>query len=753
MSDSRPPRPPSPRTRPLPQRVLHSKLLRGAAVGLAAFALTLLLWLAGAFRGLEAKSWDARLRVFADPSRANPDIVLLAVDQTSLDVYEDQQGLPWPWPRQIYSAVLDFLSAAPAKAVFFDIFMTESSAYGVEDDDHLAEAVSRAGNVFFPIFLSREERAAADASDPASASDASALFEILAPSALSPGRPIPPRAVHTLRSVTLPVDVLAASARGLANVQFEPDPDAIYRRLPLVFRFGPLTLPSLPLALADFITAAAPEAPAAAPLDLARVPFDPSGRMILRFHGPIGTFKTYSIAAVINSQAEREEGLAPQLDPSLFAGKTVIIGTTAPGLFDLRPTPFGGVYPGVEILATALDNLLDGEYIRPAPAPLTVASLLLLALLAGLGTTYLKRIAHLAALLLALLALPAAASALALSAGVWLEFAAPLFAVLSSFIAASLLNYGVEGRQRRFIKSAFRFYLSPDVIERVLSDPGMLRLGGERREITAFFSDVAGFTSISEGLSPEDLVALLNAYLSAMTDIILGSGGTLDKYEGDAIIAFWNAPLDQPDHALRACRAALACQRRLDELRDEFRRRWGHELRMRIGLNSGPAVVGNMGSERRFDYTAMGDTMNLASRLEGVCKQYGIHNLVSEETHARVRGEILAREVDLIRVVGKKQPVRIFELVGPRSEVPAASAGRVSRFEEALAAYRARRFDEALAAFEELAGPSAPPDPGAAEPASAPRDPAAAVYAGRCRRFAASPPPPDWDGVFEITKK
>ncbi len=753
MSNSRPPRSPAPRARPLAERLLHSKALRGAAVALAAFALTLLLWLAGAFRGLEAKSWDARLRLFADPSRANPDIVLLAVDQTSLDVYEDQQGLPWPWPRQIYSAVLDFLSAGGAKAVFFDIFMTESSAYGIEDDAHLADAVSRAGNVFFPLFLSREERAAADAS----ADDAAVLNEALATSALSPDRPVPPRALHTLRSVTLPVDVLAASARGLANVQFEPDPDAIYRRLPLVFRFGPLTLPSLPLALADFITAAAAPAaePACHPLDLTRVPFDPSGRMILRFHGPIGTFKTYSIAAIINSQAQIEEGLAPQIDPALFAGKTVIIGTTAPGLFDLRPTPFGGVYPGMEILATALDNLLDAEYIRPAPAALTVAALLLLALLAGLGTTYLKRIAHLAVLLIAVLALPAAAAALALSAGVWLELAAPLFAVLSSFIAASLLNYGVEGRQRRFIKSAFRFYLSPDVIERVLSDPDMLRLGGERREITAFFSDLAGFTSISEGLSPEDLVALLNAYLSEMTDIILGSGGTLDKYEGDAIIAFWNAPLDQPDHPLRACRAALACQRRLADLRDDFRRRWGHELRMRIGLNSGPAVVGNMGSERRFDYTAMGDTMNLASRLEGVCKQYGIENLVSEETHSRVRGEILAREVDLIRVVGKKQPVRVFELVGLRSEVASETAERVARFERALEAYRARRFDEALAAFEELARLAAPPASAApdATPAAAPRDPVAAIYAARCRDFAASPPPPDWDGVFEITRK
>jgi adenylate cyclase len=319
---------------------------------------------------------------------------------------------------------------------------------------------------------------------------------------------------------------------------------------------------------------------------------------------------------------------------------------------------------------------------------------------------------------------------------VWVDLVAPVFAAAGAFVAAALLSYGVEGRQRRFIKSAFRHYLSPQVIDRVLDDPTLLRLGGERREISAFFSDVAGFTSISEQLSPEELVALLNAYLSEMTDIILGLGGTLDKYEGDAIIAFWNAPVDQPDHALRACQAAIRCQRKLDERREEFRRKYGHEVRMRVGLNSGPAVVGNMGSERRFDYTAMGDTMNLASRLEGAGKVYGVSILASEETERRVRQEILAREIDLIRVVGKAQPVRIYELIGERAALPAGETEKVLRFGQAVAAYRARRFAEAETSFAAMAG-----------------DPVAALYAERARRAAAGPPPADWDGVHVLDRK
>ena len=694
---------------------VRKKALRGLAVGLAVFALTFLLGLLNVFRPLEWKSWDTRLQLLADPSRASADIVLLTIDQYSLDVYEKEQGLGWPWPRQIYAPVLDFLKAGGAKAVFFDLILSEASTYGIDDDRLFAEAMARAGNVFLPVFLSAEEREV-EAGE----------TRLLEKSALDRSR-VPGPAVHALKSVSLPVDVLAAAAVKVGNVQFVPDGDSVYRRLPLVFRYGDWLLPALPLAMADFISEG---------VDLREVPLDPSGNMILHFFGPRGTYQTLSIGAIINSQARIEEGLEPQVQPREFAGKTVIVGTTAAGLLDFRPTPFGGVYPGIEILATALDNIVHGDAIREAPAAVIWVSVLFFALLAGMGTSMLKKTGHLAALGLFLPALAAAGSLLAARTGVWVEFVAPAFAALSAFIVAALLSYGVEGRQRRFIKNAFRFYLSPQVIERNLDNPSLLQLGGERREITAFFSDVAGFTSISEGLSPEDLVGLLNAYLSEMTDIILDLGGTLDKYEGDAIIAFWNAPLDLPDHALRACRAALRCQRRLAERREDFRRRYGHEVRMRVGINSGPAVVGNMGSARRFDYTAMGDTMNLASRLEGAGKVYGVSTLVGEETERRVRDEILAREVDIIRVVGKKQSIRVFELLGEKGAVPAEELERADRFGRALETYRAKRFSKAAAMFEALAG-----------------DPVAAVYAGRARQSAASPPPDDWDGVYELNKK
>ncbi|MGZ7066499.1 MAG: CHASE2 domain-containing protein, partial [Candidatus Aminicenantales bacterium] len=390
-------------------RFLQNKLLRGAAIGLAVFAATLLLWRLGAFQQLEWKSWDGRLRLLSVPSRASRDIVLIALDQDSLDVYAKQQNLPWPWPRQMYAALLDFLKAGGAKAVFLDIITTEPSGFGVDDDRALGAAIGRSGSVFLPFFLSKTAR-----------DDVTDVTTVLRRFALAE-KNIPALAIHPVHSVTLPQDTLITGVHGMGNVQYEPDADSVYRRLPLVYRYDALLLPALPLALADFI---------GRPGDLREIPLDGEGRMILRYHGPAGTYKTYSIAAVINSQAQIEEGKPPQIQPAEFAGKTVIVGMTAPGLFDLRPTPFGGVYSGMEILATALDNLLHKEAVKPVSAPVTAAFIFGLSLLAGLGTTLLRRIWHLAAWLIIALAVPVVSAWTTFSSGYWLEFAAPLFAVL-----------------------------------------------------------------------------------------------------------------------------------------------------------------------------------------------------------------------------------------------------------------------------------------------------------------------------------
>lgn len=693
---------------------MKNRVVRGLAVGFVVFILTLIFHSFHLFRTLEWKSWDLRLRLFSSPSRASQDIILIMIDQESLDVYEKEQGLSWPWPRQIYSAVIRYCIQAKVKALVFDLTFSEGSIYGVEDDEDFAQAISEAGNVFLPVFLSQVEK-----EEEASASHLRKFS--LEEDAL------PPKAIYPAKSVTLPLENLLRAARGIGNVRFSPDDDGIYRRLPLYFNYENLVLPSLPFAVAAFIKDTWKHA---------TIPLDFSGQMILRFHGPTGTYETYSAAAIINSYAQIAEGLTPQIPPEEFAGKTVFVGASAPGLYDLRPSPLSAVCPGVEIMSTALDNILHEDFIRQSPKVVVLLFVFGLALLTGLGTTWLQKLWQIGLVAIICLSLPVAAVTIAFLKGYWLECVAPEFSVLLSFIGASLLNYQFEGKRRRFIKNVFRHYLSPHVIEQIIENPDLLRLGGEKREITSFFSDVTGFTTISESLQPEDLVTLLNEYLSEMTETILSSGGTLDKYEGDAIIAFWNAPLDQPDHALRACRAALECQRRLEELRPHFQEHYGHELQMRIGVNTGQAVVGNMGSRERFDYTAMGDTVNLASRLEGACKQYRVPILIGEETFEKVKDLLVAKEVDLIRVVGRRRPVRIFQVLAEKGELSYSELERIEPFEQALKIYREGDWEKALSLFQKMEN-----------------DMLAQIYVARCQRLIESGSKEEWTGVFELKEK
>lgn len=694
---------------------MKNKLVRGLAVGAAVFVLALVLSVAGVFDVWEWKTWDLRLRLFSDPSRASQDIVIFLIDQNSLDIYEQEMGISWPWPREMYSYILEYLREGGAKAVFIDFIFSENSVYGVDDDRALADAISRSGNVFLPVSLSRSEKEIEESHS-----------TLLKRFALAENE-FPQDSAHPMKSASLPVANIMNAVQGVGNSTFVQDKDGIYRRVPLVFSLNGLLLPSVPVALARFVDKN---------MYFPDIPLDPSGHMILRFHGPTGTYPSYSAAAVINSFAQLQEGKEPQIPPGMFKDKIVFIGGSAPGLLDLRPTPFSPVYPGVEILATALDNVLHKNFIRTPSPVVFIFFLALLAVLTAAGASVLKKIWMAMFFSGFCLALPLFVSWLAFRWGFWWQLVAPFFVVVSGFTAAMVLNYSLEGRQKRFIKSAFRYYLSPDVIERVLEDPSLLRLGGEKRTITSFFSDVAGFTSISESLSPEELVHLLNDYLSEMTDIILSYGGTLDKYEGDAIIAFWNAPLDQPDHAVRACRAALDCQKRLEELRPEFVQKSGHELHMRIGVNSGPAVVGNMGSHSRFDYTAMGDTINMASRLEGACKQYFVPILVGETTFQMAKDMIMAREVDLIRVVGKSKPARVYQILGEMERISEGERNEVAAFHEALDHYRNRKWDDASSLFKAIKD-----------------DKLSAMYISRIEQLKQFPPPEDWAGVYDLKHK
>jgi len=707
---------------------LRRKAAAGALIALLALVLTLGLDLAGLLKFYSLKTLDLLYMATAIPP-ADSQVVVVTVDQPDLDFFQ-KQGVSWPWPRQLYAPIIQFCQRAGSRAVIFDILYTETSVYGPEDDQRLAQAMDASGQVVLPFFLTREAKGAAPQAG-----------EVLAKAGL-PLKGTPPPGLTTYRGLTTPIAPLLKAAAALGNVESKSDLDGIYRRIPLVGRFQDHFLPILSFAAFCRFQAPGPWRFEAGDLvrGTYRVPLDQAGRLLLKFRGPGRSFKRFSAANVIQSEARLQHGLAPFYQPRDFAGKWVLVGLTAPGLYDLKPTPLAPVFPGVELHATLLDNLLTGDFLQSAPQWLIWLWALILAGVVTLAVLFSPRLWATLVPLAGLLAVHLAAGFLAFRAGWWADPVVPGLALGFAFALTAAYSYATEGRQKQAIRRMFAQYMSEKVIAHLMAHPERLKLGGERRHLTLFFSDLAGFTSHSEGLAPEKVVGLLNDYLSRMTDIILEEEGTVDKFEGDAIMAFWGAPLPQEDQALRACRAALRQQAALAELNRHFAEAALPPLSMRIGLHSGEAVVGNLGSQKRFDYTAIGDSVNLASRLEGLNKFYGTGILASETTAQECGDGVLFREVDRVAVKGRETPVTVFQPLGLAAELDPADAAPTREFALALDLYRQAKFSEAAARFENIL-------------AQNPEDAPAQTFLERCRQFQAGPLPPNWDGVFRPDAK
>jgi adenylate cyclase len=397
------------------------------------------------------------------------------------------------------------------------------------------------------------------------------------------------------------------------------------------------------------------------------------------------------------------------------------------------------VLPGYVIHATALDNLLHGEALQRLTWPRRTAALLLLGALGGALLGALRSLRDGTLAVLGLLALYVGAALWLFAArGVWIELVPAGLAIALAHVGVTGYGYLTEGRERRFLRSAFARYVSPEVVEQLVRHPGQLALGGETRELTVMFADVAGFTSLSEGRAPREIVELMNECFTALTEVIQGHGGTVDKFIGDAVMAFWNAPVEQLDHAARACRATVDLLAALDRLNVGWAARGLPAISMRVGLATGPALVGNVGSTTKFNYTVMGDTVNLASRLEGAAKVYGTLSLLADSTVAAAAGAVALRELDRLTVKGRSEPVGVYEVVAGAATPARAEARR--RYAVGLGAYRARRFDEAREHF--AAALKADPDDGPSREMSP-----------RCDEYIVTPPPADWRGEHVLHSK
>ena len=490
---------------------------------------------------------------------------------------------------------------------------------------------------------------------------------------------------------------------------------------------------------------------------------------LLNYYGPSKTFRYVKFTEVVDDSTfktkdELEYGAdIDQFDSDVelqafLKDKIVLIGSTMPEERDyhsiplLNPDETTSMH-GVEIHATAIQNILDQKYIQRADAMLEFALIIVLALVVTLIVMPLRTIkiryvivlefASVIIVALFIFGVFEIAVRSFTNNSTLVNIIYPSLAVILAYVGAAVYQYLVERQQKALIKNVFSKYISSAVVNELVANPEKAKLGGDRRELTVFFSDIAGFTTISEQFHtrPEGLVELLNEYLDEMTGIVLKHEGTLDKYEGDAIMAFWGAPIAQKDHALRTCLASLDMQKRLAVMRPKWKKGGRPALEVRIGINTGVMIVGNMGGKDRFDYTVIGDSVNLASRLEGANKQYGSNIMISDFTYQHVKGLVIVRELDLIQVKGKTDPVKVWELLGT-SDTPISDNQKQSLeiYHEGLRLYRERNWQEAIAYFQQAKQ----------------LDPichVAEIYEQRANLYQLNPPPVEWTGVFVMTTK
>ena len=659
---------------------------RRSLLGLAAGAIVALILVAlrptYPVQSLELRTLDWRFRALSDPARADTNIVILDVDEFSLSELRDSVGR-WPWPRDVWALVLDFLNASHARVVAFDVSFLDPDLRNLAADSAFAEAAAAAGNVVQAVAFQQIGDTAELRRQATYLEDTASLARL--------GEfawPLDGRLSGQDYQVALhPYGMLLGASRGVGTINFTPDADGTARRVPLLFGFRGRAYPVLGLAaawLADsarFRVGPARWGRHAVSLGALAVPVDDGG-LLLKWRGPykdpqrrLETYRIYPVAQILQSYAAVRSGATPVVPLDALRGKIVFVGSSAAGLFDTRANPFGPADPGVLIHATLADNLLAGDFLRRASPLANVAATLLAALLAGVAASFIASVWWSVAAGIGLAAAYLGLTLALFGAGsVWLDAATPALAILLTFTGGMAVNYFTEGRHKRQIREMFSKYVAPEYVAQLADDPSKITLGGRRAELTILFSDIRGFTSISEKLSAHEVVEFLNEYLSEMAAIVKQAGGTLDKFIGDAVMAFWGEPVHHPDHADRAADCALAMQATTARLAARWVAEGKPDLKIGVGINTAEVVVGNIGSvEHKLDYTAIGDGVNLASRLESANKEFHTGIIISEFTLAKLGDRFDVRPLGDVKVKGKERPVAIYELLG-RKAVPSATA-------------------------------------------------------------------------------
>ena len=667
------------------------KLGAGLSIGVGATLLVLGLTSLGAFQRAEHMTYDWRMRQSRDPASIARDIVLVEINDTTIRDLSPAFGR-WPWPRVATASLIDFLSRAPAKVIAIDVGFWEeqrnitfriggdegSTWTGEDSDAALASSIGKAGNV---VLLADAVYSGAEGEQAIKPAEWKAP-----PYHLGEGIPRRPLVIP-------PFQKLTDSARALGHNYLPLDPDGPARRMPPFVQSGSRFMPSLGVAAALIAANVRPDEITSddhglhmrdrtIPLVQIYDRFDPRRNdselaMLINYRAPAlvngeRPYKSFEARHLIVSEDQILNGAKPLVDPAEFRDRIVFVGLTASGLVDVFQTPFGseGTMPGIQLHATMADSVLQRLFIRPASARTALVATLIGAALIGLAASLLPFIGSLGTALVvgggwAWYCLHTFRS------GVWAPMVEPLTGVAIALFAGTAYQYFVEDREKRKVKRLFGRYVSKDVYDQLLQDPARAELGGARREMTVLFSDIRGFTTVTEKGDPEALVSQLNEYFSRMVGIVFRHNGTVDKFVGDMVMALFGAPLDDVDHAEHAVRAAVEMVKELGELNRTWASEGRTQLDIGIGVNSGEMIAGNIGSSSIMSYTVIGDNVNLGSRLESLNKTYNSRIIISDATRARLKGAYDLRPLGDVVVKGKTRPVAIFEIKVP-SPLPMA---------------------------------------------------------------------------------
>jgi adenylate cyclase len=653
-------------------RWVRFKSVQAVGLGLASALLVLGALHLGWFETIENKSLDWRFRTFSAQARAGSDIVIVALDDSSFAAPGMIENFGrWPWRRQLYGLLIHYLHECGAKVIGVDITFEGKDA-NAGDDELFAQALNEKRDVVLALGMNLS---AWHFTDPAASR---ALEKRLEPFAWKVEKKTTLSFVN-YTGVDLSQDMFVKASAGLGSVAIQPDADGPTRKLVPIHRFGNQLFPAFSLAIASKFMEQAPGAVVdAGPTLVAssrRVPLDPEGHMLIRWYGGQHTYPYYSVWKVFNSALAVESGEKPEIPSDTFRNKIVLIGPTATGISDLHPNPFSPIYPGVEVHATVIDNFLQNDFMRETGQRTRIVAVFGMALLIA-GAVYAfssATVYSLASVLIGVLYFVAVCF-LFDSRNLWAPMVAPLSAGGTAFLSATLTRYATEGREKRQYRKTLMKYLSPSLVETIMSDMDWASLRAEKKTLTVLFSDVRGFTTFSEEYPPETVIATLNEHLNMMVSVIFKYQGTLDKFVGDCVMAFWGAPVEQPNQGDLAARAALEMIEGLEKLNQKWQSEGRPTLHIGVGINTGEMLFGNIGSEQRMDFTVIGDSVNLGARLESATKELKASIVISDSTYRLIQDLAEVRPLGEISVKGKAHKIVVYELLGM-----AAAPGEPSR--------------------------------------------------------------------------